>query len=125
MKAEKLILVVDDFSDIRDAQAHFLTKEGFRVVVARDGQEALDKALGLQPDLILMDLSLPGINGWTATRQLKQDEKTKHIPVVILTAYSSGGTRAVIQEGCEGFLMKPTAPGDLLKEIHRVLGPGI
>lgn len=119
--AGKLILIVDDVRDIQESYSKFLQHEGFRVVVAGDGQEALDKAFELCPDLIIMDLFLPIINGRSATRQLKENQSTKNIPVVISTAYSSEGTQAVISLGCEGFLMKPTAPRDLLKEIVRVL----
>jgi CheY-like chemotaxis protein len=120
-KIEKLVLIVDDSKDIRDVYTQFLTGEGFRVTSATDGQEALEEAARLQPDLILMDLSLPGIGGWAATQRLKKGEKTKHIPVVILTADSLDGAETVIKEGCEGFLIKPCMPKDLLKEVFRVL----
>lgn len=117
----KLILIADDFREIQQVYAHFLTQKGFRVATANDGQEALDKAFELHPDLILMDLSLPVINGWAATRQLKENEKTKHIPVVILTAHGAEVREAILEEGCEGFLTKPTLPEVLLEEVRRVL----
>ena len=99
--------------------AYFLSKEGFEVSLAADGQEALDKAFQLQPDLIIMDLSLPVISGWEATRRLKADNKTRHIPIVTLSAYGTGFEEAV---GCEGSLTKPCLPNVMLSEINRVLG---
>ena len=80
-----LILVVDDYEDAREMYAEYLRFCGFRVAEARNGNEALEQAFTLMPDLILMDLSLPGMDGWEATRQLKADERTRNIPVVALT----------------------------------------
>ena len=113
------ILVVDDFKDNREAYAYFLSQQGFRVTLAGDGQDALDKAFELQPDLVVMDLSLPVVSGWEAIRQLKADESTKHIPVVILSGHELSG--AASDYGCEGFLVKPCLPNDMIAEIVRVL----
>jgi two-component system cell cycle response regulator DivK len=113
-----LILIVDDFKDDREMYAHYLTRSGFRVSLASDGQEALDKAFQLVPDLILMDLWLPQIGGWEAIRQLKASEKTRHIPIVVLTARAFVSAPAVGSEGC---LIKPCQPDDLLVEVIRVL----
>jgi len=118
--AKRHIMLVDDFKDTRDMYAYFLSKEGFSVTLAGDGQEAIDKALQLQPDLIIMDLSLPVISGWEATRRLKADEKTRHIPIVILSAYGEGFAAAA---GCEGSLTKPCLPNVLVAEIMRLLKP--
>ena len=118
---EKLVLIVDDSKDIRDVFGRFLREEGFRVASATDGQEALEEAVKLQPDLILMDLSLPGIGGRAATQRLKNNKKTRHIPVVILTAHSSDGVATVTKEGCAGFLIKTCIPEELLKEVVRAL----
>jgi CheY-like chemotaxis protein len=115
------ILIVDDYADDREMYASFLSKRGYQVDLAADGKEALAKAFGLIPDLIIMDLSLPKIGGWDATRQIKASEKTKHIPVVILTAHIANGPAAVVKKGCEGFLLKPCVPEELHKEIVRVL----
>jgi two-component system cell cycle response regulator DivK len=112
------IMLVDDFKDTRDMYAYFLSKEGFRVTLASDGQEALEKAVQLQPDLIIMDLSLPVISGWEVTRRLKADEKTCHIPIVTLSAYGEGFEAVV---GCEGSLTKPCLPNVMVAEITRVL----
>lgn len=114
------ILIVDDFKDNRDLYAHYLSRQGFRVSVASDGQEALDSARDLQPDLIVMDLSLPVLSGWEAVRRLKAGEATKHIPIVILTAYDLG-SNAAAAAGCDGFLVKPCLPDKMVSEITRIL----
>ena len=89
---------------------------------ANDGQEVVDKAFSIQPDVIIMDLVMPVMDGWEATLRLKADVRTKDIPVVILTANGFAGTPLVIQEGCEGFLIKPCEPDAMVAEIARVLG---
>ena len=81
-----LILVVEDFDDAREMYRDYLEFSGFRTETARDGREAIDKARRLQPDLILMDLSLPGIDGWEATRLLKASPDTSHLLIVALSA---------------------------------------
>jgi CheY-like chemotaxis protein len=118
MNQNALILIVDDFKDDREMYAHYLTRSGFRVSLATDGQEAMDKAFQLLPDLILMDLWLPQIGGWEAIRQLKANEKTRHIPIVVLTARAFVSAPAVGSDGC---LIKPCQPDDLLVEVVRVL----
>ncbi len=119
MIAQKaLILIVDDFKDDREMYSHYLTRSGFRVSLACDGQEALDKAFQLLPDLILMDLWLPQIGGWEAIRQLNASVNTKQIPIVVLTARAFVSATAVGSEGC---LIKPCQPDDLLVEVVRVL----
>ena len=87
--AEPLVLVVDDYQDAREMYAEYLKASGFRVEEARTGLEAVSKAREVKPDCILMDLSLPGIDGWEATRQLKADHSTCHIPVVAITGHAS------------------------------------
>jgi two-component system, cell cycle response regulator DivK len=117
-----LVLLVDDFQDNREMYAMYLEHAGLRVAEAGSGHEALDQAFSLQPDLIVMDLSLPGIDGWEATRRLKADERTKKIPVVALTSHAmegySEGARAA---GCDAFVTKPCLPEQLLNEIRKVL----
>ena len=95
---------------------------GFRVATAGDGREAIDKARDLTPDLILMDLSLPGIDGWEATRQLKQDPATARIIILALSAHAlaTEGARAK-QAGCDGFIAKPCLPPDLVTEMTKHL----
>ena len=117
-----LILVVDDFHDNRDMYAQFLSYAGFAVALAGDGQEALDKASRLVPDLIVMDLSLPVMNGWEAIRQLKKNDQTKHIPIIALTAHTHQGVAEETKAaGCDGFITKPCPPEELVKEIVRML----
>ena len=117
----RLVLLVDDSADEREMYALFLYRRGFRVASASNAAEALNNATELHPDLIVMDLSLPGVSGLEAARQLRTYDNTKSIPIVILTAYPRAGAAAVIISSCEGCLIKPCLPGDLLKEIVRVL----
>ena len=89
----KLLLIVDDFEGVQHPYRYLLGQEGFRVEFATDGQDAVDKALALQPDVIFMDVSLPVFDGWEATRRLRADERTKKIPVVMLTAFGLEAAR--------------------------------
>jgi two-component system, cell cycle response regulator DivK len=117
-----LILVVDDYQDAREMYAEYLQFSGFRVAEARNGLEALEQAFALKPDLILMDLSLPGMDGWEATRQLKSDERTAHIPVVALTGHAlAGASDGAKRAGCDSFVTKPCLPDDLVVEVRRML----
>jgi CheY-like chemotaxis protein len=118
-----LILVVDDYEDAREMYAEYLRFCGFRVAEARNGNEALEQAFSLMPDLILMDLSLPGMDGWEATRQLKADARTKAIPVVALTGHAlAGASEGARKAGCDSFVTKPCLPDDLVVEVRRMLG---
>ena len=117
-----LILVVDDVADNRDIYTQYLVHQGFQVALAGDGQEALEQAQRLSPDLIVMDLSLPVMDGWEATRQLKKNGITKHIPVLALTAHAQEGVAKTAEEaGCDRFVTKPCPPDELAKEIVRML----
>jgi two-component system, cell cycle response regulator DivK len=117
-----LILVVDDYQDAREMYAEYLQFSGFRVAEAKNGNEAIEKAFELGPDLILMDLSLPGMDGWEATRQLKSDERTRHIPVVALTGHAlAGASEGAKKAGCDSFVTKPCLPDDLVVEVRRML----
>ena len=118
---ERTILVVDDVDDVRDTCAHYLEHEGFQVAVASNGKEAVAKTSEILPSLVLMDLSLPVMGGLEATKRIKSDPRTQHIPVVLLTAQTRNGSAAVIEAGCEGFLVKPAAPKEIIAEIERVL----
>lgn len=118
-----LVLVVDDFEDNRAMYIQFLTFEGFRVDEAANGKEALDKAASLLPDIVVMDLSLPVMDGWEATRKLKQDPRTRRIPVLALTGHALGAQSQRAREaGCDAFLTKPCLPENLVAEIRRMLG---
>jgi CheY-like chemotaxis protein len=117
-----LVLVVDDVAHGREIFAEYLEFRGFRVATAEDGLEAMEKAFDLRPDVILMDLSLPGIDGWEATRRLKQDERTRSIPIIALTAHAlaSAHDRAM-EVGCDAVVTKPCIPKDLEAEVRRQL----
>jgi CheY-like chemotaxis protein len=112
------ILLVEDYDDAREMYRDYLEFAGFQVDTARDGHEALDKARALMPDLILMDLSLPGLDGWEATRVLKTDPATSHLVIVALSAHAlaAEGERARVA-GCDGFIAKPCLPHDLVEQM--------
>jgi CheY-like chemotaxis protein len=117
-----LILVVDDYQDAREMYAEYLQYSGFRVAEARNGNEAVTQARSLKPDLILMDLSLPGMDGWEATRVLKADDETRHIPIVALTGHAlAGASEGARKAGCDSFVTKPCLPDDLVVEVRRML----
>ena len=117
-----LILVVDDYQDAREMYAEYLQYSGFRVAEARNGNEAVAQARSLKPDLILMDLSLPGMDGWEATRVLKADAETRHIPIVALTGHAlAGASEGARKAGCDSFVTKPCLPDDLVVEVRRML----
>lgn len=117
-----LILLVEDFADAREMYRDYLEFSGFRVETAADGRDAIDKARAIAPDLILMDLSLPGIDGWEATRILKSDPATCHLTIVALSAHAlqPEGDRAR-SAGCDGFIAKPCLPPELVAEIATYL----
>ena len=118
-----LILVVDDYQDAREMYAEYLQFSGFRVAEAKNGNEAVEQAFALKPDLILMDLSLPGMDGWEATRRLKADDRTRHIPIVALTGHAlAGASEGAKKAGCDSFVTKPCLPDDLVVEVRRMLG---
>jgi CheY-like chemotaxis protein len=119
---EPLVLIVDDYQDAREMYAEYLRVCGFRVSEAATGLEALDLARELSPDLILMDLSLPGIDGVEAARRLKADARTHGIPIVALTGRAeSSASAAAHKAGCSGFLLKPALPEKIVTEIRRIL----
>jgi two-component system, cell cycle response regulator DivK len=125
-----LVLVVEDYQDAREMYAAYLQFSGFRVAEATNGVEAIEKTLELMPDIILMDLALPKMDGWEATRRLKMDERTRDIPVVALTGHAlAGHAEGARQAGCDSFVTKPCLPDALVAEIQRMLaarkgGPG-
>jgi CheY-like chemotaxis protein len=116
------VLIVDDYEDNREMYSQYLQFAGMRVAEAANGAEALAKTAELMPDLIVMDLSLPGVDGWQATRLIKQDPKTRDILVLALTGHALGGaSQGARDAGCDGFLTKPCLPEDLCREIQRML----
>jgi len=121
---EKTILIVEDQLELRAMNAFFLECQGYRVLAAGDGAEAVRSAREARPDLILMDLSVPVMDGFTATREIKHDPETRDIPVVVLTAHSYGSAgRRAREAGCDAFLMKPCPPQRLLREVQQRIGP--
>jgi two-component system cell cycle response regulator DivK len=116
------ILLVDDFADNRQMYAEFLTYSGFTVIEAADGAEAIAKAIECRPDVVVMDLSLPVIDGWEATRRLKSDPRTSHIPVVALTGHTLDAyLRRAREAGCDRLLPKPSLPEELLAAVKEIL----
>ena len=116
------VLLVDDYPDAREMYAEYLDFSGFEVLEAANGMEALQRAAEGQPDIILMDLSLPVMDGWEATRRLKADKRTQDIPVVALTGHALAGiSEGAKKAGCDAFVTKPCLPEDLVKEIRKVL----
>ena len=119
---EPLVLVVDDYADAREMYSESLLVLGFRVATASNGVEAVEKARALAPDVILMDLSLPGIDGWEATRLLKADDLTRHIPVVALTGHAPAhAAERAKAAGCDRLLIKPALPDQVVAEVRRAL----
>lgn len=120
------ILLIEDNEDNRAVYTTILRYYGYDVVEAPSGEEGIEIAKRLQPGLILMDIGLPGIDGWEATRRLKKDPGTRRIPIVALTAHALAEHRAEsFAAGCDGYLAKPIEPRDVLEEVRRyLLGTG-
>ena len=116
------ILVVEDNEMNRDMLSRRLVRKGYEVVVAVDGRAGVDAARTESPDLVLMDLSLPEIDGWEATRMLKADASTRTIPVVALTAHAMSGDRAsALEAGCDAFELKPIDFPRLIEQMESLL----
>src|SRR5580765_6462646 len=121
------IMVVDDNEPSRDALSRRLERRGYRILTAVDGQQAVATAQAELPDLILMDLGLPGIDGWEATRQLKDGTVTRHIPIIVLSAHAMTNDRDLaLAAGANDFDTKPVRFEQLLSKIDTLLkGVGI
>jgi two-component system cell cycle response regulator DivK len=121
-KPAPLVLLIEDYPDTREMYASHLERLGFRVEQADDGLVGHEKALELRPDVVVMDLSMPGIDGWRLTRMLKSDERTAVTPIIVITAHTLQFERQRADHaGCDGFLLKPCLPDALADEIRRVL----
>jgi CheY-like chemotaxis protein len=117
------VLLVEDHELNRDMLSRRLTKRGFIVVLAEDGRQAIVQAAQEQPDVILMDMSLPLLDGWEATRLLRQNASTAAIPVIALTAHALGEEQArALEAGCAAFETKPVDFPRLLAVIARLTG---
>jgi two-component system cell cycle response regulator DivK len=116
------ILYVEDNDDNVYVVKKRLTRAGFTILVAKDGEQGVAVATAERPDLILMDLSLPVIDGWEATRRLKAASETRHIPVIALTAHAMTGDREkAVEAGCDDFDTKPVDLARLLGKIYALL----
>jgi len=120
-----MILVVDDFEDNRAMYVEYLRFAGFRVIEAANGREAIERARESLPDVVVMDLSLPVMDGWEATRQLKGDPRTRAIPVIALTGHAlAGHSQGAKDAGCDEFLSKPCLPKTLLDKVRTMVSTG-
>ena len=117
------ILLVEDNQMNRDMLSRRLARKGYEVVIAIDGQQGVEMARSETPDLILMDMSLPVVDGWEATRQLKSAPETQSIPVIALTAHAMAGDREkAVEAGCNDYDIKPIELPRLLEKIEALLG---
>ena len=122
MAPPPLILIVDDNIDAREMYGMYLQHEGFRWAEAVNGQDALTQTRLEKPALILMDATMPRMDGWEAVRRLKADVATRHIPLIMLTAHAFDEHRERAKKaGCDGFLAKPVLPDALAREIRQCL----
>jgi CheY-like chemotaxis protein len=116
------ILLVEDNEMNRDMLSRRLERKGYQVVLATDGQAGVDMALSEAPDLVLMDMSLPVLDGWEATRRLKADPATRHIPVIALTAHAMSSDREkALESGCDEYDTKPIELPRLLGKMEALL----
>ena len=117
------ILLIEDNEMNRDMLSRRLERKGFEVIIAVDGQAGVNMATSESPDLILMDLSLPVIDGWEATRQIKADAATQSIPVIALTAHAmASDERKALEAGCDDYDTKPVNFKRLLAKVEKLLG---
>ena len=117
------ILLVEDNEMNRDMLTRRLERKGFEVVIAIDGKAGIEMASSSNPDIILMDLSLPVIDGWEATRQIKADSTTRSIPIIALTAHAmDGDEKKALEAGCDDYDTKPIDLQRLLQKINNLLG---
>ncbi|MEX2581882.1 MAG: response regulator [Gemmatimonadota bacterium] len=121
--ADKVVLLIEDNPDNRGIYRTILEHGGFEVLEAEDGEVGIDLARSRMPDLILMDVAIPLIDGWEATRILKADAATSAIPIIALTAHALHTDRLRAEEvGCDGYIAKPALPRVVLEEVRRRLG---
>ncbi len=118
------ILLVEDNEMNRDMLSRRLAKKGFEIIIAEDGERGVAMAASETPDLILMDMSLPVLDGWEATRRIKEGDATGSIPIIALTAHAMETDREkALQAGCDDYDTKPVELPRLLEKINRLLGP--
>ena len=118
-----LVLVADDNADARDIYSTYFEYAGFRVAMAADGREVIARTRDLRPDVVLLDLSMPGIDGWQAARALRADPRTQHVIIIALTGHAlKGSDRAAFEAGCDRYLIKPCLPEDAVAAVRDALG---
>jgi two-component system cell cycle response regulator DivK len=118
------ILLVEDHQEIWDFLSRRLKRRGYEVAIAQDGQEGLEKARSDKPDLMLLDMNLPVMDGWTVAQTLKADDATKEIRIIALTAHAMSGDREkALAAGCDDYHAKPIDFSQLLNQIEAVLAP--
>jgi CheY-like chemotaxis protein len=121
--SEKTVLLVEDNEDNRFIYATALRHVGYQVIEAVSGTQGIEQARTHRPDLILMDISIPDVDGWEATIVLKADPSTRDIPVIAVTAHVlPGDERRSMEAGCDGYLAKPVSPATLIAEVDRRFG---
>ncbi|RJR17127.1 MAG: response regulator [Desulfobacteraceae bacterium] len=119
---KKKILIVEDNEQNLYLETFLLEKQGYDVIQARNGQEGLDTAAAERPDLILLDIQLPVMDGYEVARRLKQSQETQRIPILAVTSYAMAGDReAVLAAGCEGYIEKPIDPDHFAEQVKRFL----
>lgn len=124
-RQQPLVLLAEDFEDARELYRDYLEFSGFTVETASNGREAIAQAIAHLPDLILMDASMPVLDGWQATKELKANPATKHIPILALTAHAFDDARQEAKaSGCDGFVTKPCLPDDLVAKVRTALDGG-
>jgi two-component system cell cycle response regulator DivK len=118
----KILYVEDNDDNVYMLKMRFELLDGFEVLVAKDGEIGCEKAAAEMPDVVLMDLDLPVVDGWEATRRLKSDQKTRHIPIIALTAHAMSGSREkALAAGCDDFDTKPVDFDRLIQKINFLL----
>lgn len=118
----KRILVVEDEEDNRRIVRDLLTSVGYEIIEAVTGEEGVKAAETQIPDLILMDIQLPGLDGYEATRRIKANPALRYIPIIVVTSYAlSGDDAKAFEAGCDGYVSKPFSPRALLAKIHEYL----
>ncbi len=118
------ILLVEDHEEIWDFLSRRLKRRGYDVVVATDGQQGVDKSIEERPDIVLLDMNLPVMDGWTAAGMMKADERSRAIPIIALTAHAMSGDREkALAAGCDDYHPKPVDFSRLLAQIDALLAP--
>ena len=119
---KKTILVIEDHEDSRRIMYDLFTNSGYEVILSDNGLEGVDAAINHRPDLILMDIQLPGIDGYEATRRIKANSELREIPIIVVTSYAlSGDDNKAFKAGCDAYVAKPFSPRGLLAKAKEFL----